>query len=160
MPKQLFNITLSVSLAFWLITSASAQLLPGAGRSALGGSDRPRPLPLDQAFPFFVSIIDADTLEITWQIAPDHYLYRHQFNFSLQLPTTAEQQPVSFQLPDGIAKTDQFFGAIEAYYEGVTARLSVEPALPAGTSLIVEYQGCADWGFCYPPQTTAYALSP
>lgn len=152
-------LTLGLCLYLGLAAPATAQLVPRSGNSILGGGDRPRPLPMDEAFPYFVSIVDSQTLNVTWEIAPDHYLYRHQFNFSLQSPD-GELQEVEFQLPDGVAKTDQFFGEIEAYYQQVTARLSVNTPLPAGTSLNIEYQGCAEWGFCYPPQSSSHKLSP
>jgi len=164
MHKQLRSVILAsglaMSLALLLGSQASAQLFPGSSNS-LGGSDRPRPLPMDQAFPFFVSIVDADTLTVTWQIAPDHYLYRHQFGFILQLPGKEADEPLEFELPGGIAKNDQFFGDVEVYYDGITATLTAaESTLPAGTSLIIQYQGCAEWGFCYPPQSANYQLVP
>ncbi|MBT8147315.1 MAG: hypothetical protein KJN90_10715, partial [Gammaproteobacteria bacterium] len=129
-------------LVLLLGSQASAQLFPAAGGNSLGGSDRPRPLPMDQAFPYFVSIVDSDTLSVTWQIAPDHYLYRHQFGFILQLPGAEEGKPLSFTMPAGIAKNDQFFGDVEVYYQGVTATLSTPgAAMPPGTSLTIQYQG-------------------
>jgi len=139
---------------------ADAQLNPGGAGSILNRGERPRPLPMEQAFPYFVSIVNERTLDITWQIAPDHYLYRHRFNFLLQRPDTSEQVVIPAEMPDGVAKTDEFFGDIEAFYGSVTARLEVDPALPAGTTLVIEYQGCAEWGFCYPPQASSYPLVP
>ena len=158
--------TLLLAVVF-MAPPAAAQVLtggvPGAlsSGSSLGGDDRPRPLPMDRAFPYYVSIADADSLTVTWQIAPDHYLYRHQFAFFLQRPGVEQDQPLTFQVPPGVARTDQFFGAIEAYYDAVTATVSVEAAsLPAGSSLVIQYQGCAEWGFCYPPQSSLYTLAP
>ncbi|MBT8146584.1 MAG: hypothetical protein KJN90_06985 [Gammaproteobacteria bacterium] len=159
--KQTFARGLFPLLVLLLGSHASAQLFPGAGGNPLGDNDRPRPLPMDQAFPYFVSIVDSDTLSITWQIAPDHYLYRHQFGFILQTPGDAEDQHLGYTLPQGIAKNDQFFGDVEVYYQGVTATLSTAGAsLPAGTNLTIQYQGCAEWGFCYPPQSVTYSLVP
>ena len=159
MARTAITSILSVGLAL-LATTSSAQLFPGSGSNSFGGSDRPRPLPMEQAFPFFVSIADSETFTVTWQIAPDHYLYHNQFGFSLQLPGDNTGKPVTFDIPPGIAKHDQFFGDVEVYYEGVTATLKTETALPSGTSLIIQYQGCAEWGFCYPPQSTSYPLTP
>ena len=161
MNKQLRNATLALGLTLLLGSQASAQLFPRGSGNSLGSDDRPRPLPMDQAFPFFVSIVDTGRLTVTWQIAPDHYLYRHQFGFILQLPMDIEDQPLLFTVPAGIAKNDQFFGDVEVYYDGVTATLTTpESTLPAGTSLIIQYQGCAEWGFCYPPQSSVYPLVP
>jgi len=158
MAKGFCTTLLTLGLAL-LATTASAQLFPGSTSNSFGGNDRPRPLPMDQAFPYFVSIADSETLTVTWQIAPDHYLYRHQFGFVLQLPDTSDQ-PLTFDIPAGIAKHDQFFGDVEVYYDGVTATLNTGSALPSGTNLIIQYQGCAEWGFCYPPQSVSYPLAP
>jgi thiol:disulfide interchange protein DsbD len=154
MRKLLSVLTLTL-----LLQPVTAQLLSSGGNSSLG-SDRPRPLPIEQAFPYFVSVGDGNTLTITWQPAPGHYLYRHQFGFALQSADGSTPQPLPFQLPDGIAKNDQFFGDIEAYYDSVTASIMPGPDLATGTTLLIHYQGCAEWGFCYPPQTAAYPLVP
>ncbi len=160
MIRKILHTVLVLALALGLAIPVGAQLLPNANSSFLNRNDRPSPLPLDQAFPYFISIVDDQTLNVTWQVAPEHYLYRHQFNFTLQLPDRDDRQLVAFKLPAGVAKTDQFFGDIEAYYGNVTARLTLDPALPPTTLLIIEYQGCAEWGFCYPPQSTSQPLFP
>ena len=117
---------------------------------------RPRPLPQAEAFPWYVSEAEAGQWQVTWNPAPGHYLYRHGFAFSVQ--TDADAEAVAFELPPGLARTDQFFGAIEAYYGQVTATLDLPAGTPTGATLWVEYQGCADWGFCYPPQRQAFSL--
>lgn len=145
-------------LAGALISAASGQTLGGGGSGVLGG-DRPRPLPMNEAFPFYVSLLDDRRVSVTWQIAPAHYLYRHQFAFLLD-GTNGESLRLDFSLPDGVHKNDQFFGDIEAYYDTVTATLEIDTAKRQGADLIIEYQGCAEWGFCYPPQRTSHPLTP
>ena len=137
---------------------ALGQLQPRSVSGLESSLGQNRPLPLEQAFPFFVSETSPGQYRITWEPAPGHYLYRHTFAFSLQQSEGGDETPLSFQLPDGLKKTDQFFGEIEAYYDRVSADLSLEPEAEA--SLIIEYQGCADWGFCYPPQRSVYPLNP
>jgi thiol:disulfide interchange protein DsbD len=63
-------------------------------------------------------------------------------------------------LPDGLAMEDEFFGAIEAYFDAIITEidLSSARALPADSSLNIRFQGCATWGFCYPPQTVDIPL--
>ena len=141
-------------------TALWAQLQPRSISSLDNTLGQNRPLPLDQAFPYFVSETGEESYEITWTPAPGHYLYRHAFGFSLQESATAAEQALAFTLPDGLKKSDQFFGDIEAYYNTVSASITVNAeALPQG-SLIIEYQGCADWGFCYPPQRATFKLTP
>ena len=90
----------------------------------------------------------------------DSYLYRHAFQFLLVQGEDKREQSIAFTLPEGVQKTDQFFGDIEAFYGDVSVNLSL-PTVPRPEALIViEYQGCADWGFCYPPQRESLALIP
>lgn len=142
-----------------LSTAALAQPLPSSSNS-LTGSDRPQPLPPEQAFPYFVSISAADLLTVTWQIAPAHYLYRHRFEFALKRSPDAPPEPLAYSLPDGLQKWDEFFGDIEAYYQQVTASIELDTTELDSASLIIQYQGCAEWGFCYPPQSSEYRLFP
>lgn len=137
--------------------SAQAQL---SGRDGPNLSGRPLPLPLDQAFPYFVSVESTGQLSVTWEPAPDHYLYRHQFGFTLLHGNGGERQALTFRLADGEKKTDEFFGDIEAYYGQVTVWLDLTAAEGSADRLEIRFQGCADWGFCYPPQVVEYSLKP
>ena len=149
---------LACTLAFAPVVNA--QLTPRSANGGLFNSDRPQPLRIEEAFPFFVSLNDDDGISITWQVASGHYLYRHRFGFSVKPGAGSAPQNVTFTMPDGIQKTDQFFGDIEAYYERVTATLDVNVSEIPDATLIIEYQGCADWGFCYPPQVSEFPLTP
>ncbi len=119
-----------------------------------------RPLASDEAFPYFLSVSSENEFSVTWTPAPGHYLYRHAFAFSVVENENAEPQALAFKLPDGFKKTDQFFGDIEAYYDQVKAEIQIDTAPASGANLVIEYQGCADWGFCYPPQRIALPLTP
>ncbi|MCG8412859.1 MAG: protein-disulfide reductase DsbD N-terminal domain-containing protein [Pseudomonadales bacterium] len=145
----------------WALSSSStfAQLQPRSISSLDNSLGQNRPLALEQAFPYFVSATGG-RYEIVWTPAPGHYLYRHAFAFSLVESEGATPQSLRFELPDGLKKTDQFFGDIEAYYDSVRAEISIDNAPGAEASLLIEYQGCADWGFCYPPQRVFYPLNP
>ena len=49
-----------------------------------------------------------------------------------------QQEVLQFQIPDGIAKNDQFFGDIEAYYNGVTATIALDSPVSDGSSLVIQ----------------------
>lgn len=160
--RTLIRLTgLLSALLLWVLSTVT---LAQPGSSALGrlsgGERRPQPLPLAEAFPFYVSATAPGEYRITWNPAAGHYLYRHAFAFSLQQSGSAEPRPLAFSLPPGLPRSDQFFGDIEAYYDTVSVTLNLPETSPAAASLIIEYQGCADWGFCYPPQRQAYSLAP
>ncbi|MEN4904968.1 protein-disulfide reductase DsbD [Luteimonas sp. TWI662] len=108
-------------------------------------------LPVDDALALSATAVAHDRIEIRWKIADGYYLYRHR--------TAAQVPDGSFgagtlALPDGHRHIDEFFGEVETYRDRLIATLDGHPA--AGTrrvALQVKYQGCADAGICYPPQT-------
>ena len=150
--KQALCTLLAAALAL-SATLASAQF-GDRKTSALDLSNTQQVLPSELAFLFHVGSVEKGQLAITWTPAPEHYLYRHRFAF------TANGIDLAFTLPDGLAMEDEFFGAIEAYFGAVTTQIDLSPAqdLPATALLSIRYQGCAAWGFCYPPQTVDIPL--
>jgi thiol:disulfide interchange protein len=108
-------------------------------------------LPVDQAFALRAQATTADRIEVRWTIAPGYYLYRHRTKVQL-LDTGASSG--TLQLPKGEPHNDEFFGATETYRGRLVATLPHIMAAGADSlQLKVQYQGCADAGVCYPPQT-------
>ena len=118
------------------------------------------PLSLKEAFPYYVSELSPGKYRINWVLAKGHYLYRQAVQVSLLQTEGGDSLPVNYELPDGVQKTDQFFGQIEAYYNllSIDINLTTLPGPEAG--LMIQYQGCAEWGFCYPPQRAFFKLLP
>ena len=129
-------------------------------RLTLGEQNQARPLQIREAFPYHVSVTDPGTYSVTWNLAPGHYLYGHAFQFKLIQGSDNLELPVYFTLPKGIEKRDEFFGDIEAFYGDISISLSLPTVPRPETQLVIEYQGCADWGFCYPPQSDSQPLVP
>jgi len=133
-------------------------LAPAQG--LLGGAKRagqPEVLPADQAFVFSALLTGANRVALHWTIADGHYLYRHRTSAKTSTPQVTLG---ALALPAGEKKTDEFFGEVESYYGTLDAQLPV--SLGAGVrtfELKVTYQGCADFGFCYPPITKTVSLS-
>ena len=115
-----------------------------------------RALPVNEAFPWRVSEAAPGEFRITFNPAPEHYLYAHAFGFSLL--TGDGEQALDFELPPGLEKQDPFFGDVVAYYDRVSVTLDLDRGIAPGAALRIEFQGCADWGFCYPPQQARYVL--
>lgn len=134
-----------------------AQGLPGTGGGGL--LSRPRFLPVDEAFSFYTSLPEQGVVVVHWTVAPDYYLYREKFAFSLS--TGAESQHVpTVELPDGVAHHDEFFGDVEVYYGQVAASLEIPEIMQTGPlTLVIEYQGCSELGLCYPPQRREIELN-
>ncbi|MEZ9846889.1 protein-disulfide reductase DsbD [Vibrio breoganii] len=114
---------------------------------------QPSFLRVEQAFPFdFVQ--QGKQVRLTWQVTDGYYLYQSRFDVSAENATLGE-----ISLKEGTPYEDEFFGLVNIYTEPVT--ISV-PILEQGNNaqLIVQYQGCAKAGFCYPPETKVIDLEP
>lgn len=108
-------------------------------------------LPVDQAYQLQVKSVSRERVEFTWTIAPGYYLYKHRFAVQ---PVDAAFKANPLQLPAGHKHHDEFFGDVETYRDTVTAVQTGATASDATrVQFKVKYQGCADIGVCYPPQT-------
>jgi thiol:disulfide interchange protein len=108
-------------------------------------------LPVDQAFVLRAQATAADRIELRWTIAPGYYLYRHRSKAQILDNGVAAG---ALRLPKGEAHNDEFFGPTETYRGQVLATLpEIVGAGGRTLRLKVQYQGCADAGVCYPPQT-------
>ena len=124
--------------------SASAGLFDAPGRSSF--------VPADRAFAFDFQQNQHD-LNLSWHIKDGYYLYRKQITL-----TTKDAAIVDPSLPPGEWHEDEFYGKSEIYRQRLTLPITLTQAGKAAT-LTVTYQGCADAGFCYPPETKVVPLS-
>lgn len=127
-------------------------LAPGLAASAgglFGGGSQVDFLPVDEAFSLTVSPQENGATMLHWRIAPGYYLYQQRLQFDGLPP---ERQPL---LPKGEPYSDEFFGDSQIY------RDSLELIIPPGVENDVRlgWQGCADAGLCYPPQTREVSLT-
>ncbi|EOZ9390714.1 protein-disulfide reductase DsbD [Enterobacter cancerogenus] len=125
-------------------TSAFAGLFDAPGRSNF--------IPADQAFVFDFQQNQHD-LNLTWQVKEGYYLYRKQVSI-----TPAQASVGALQMPTGEWHEDEFYGKSEIYRQRLNVPVTVNQA-DKGATLTVTYQGCADAGFCYPPETKVVPLS-
>ena len=106
--------------------------------------------PVDEVFVLSAQATAPGRIELRWKIADGYYLYRHRTSASADAAFAGAR----LALPDGKPHRDEFFGDVETYRGSLTGVLSGAPAEDAAsTTLTVKYQGCADVGVCYPPQT-------
>ncbi|WMY74001.1 protein-disulfide reductase DsbD [Buttiauxella selenatireducens] len=109
-------------------------------------------VPVDQAFAFDFQQ-SGNQLNLNWQIKPGYYLYRQQIKLT---PTQAELAPL--ELPKGTWHEDEFYGKTEIYTQQLNLPVTLQTAAK-GATVSVTYQGCAEAGFCYPPETRVVPLS-
>lgn len=146
-------ITLILLLCSILLAPHSAQASLFGDNAAFGQkSAQSRFIPVDQAFAFDFRQ-QSDQLTLSWQVHPDYYLYRQQIKIVPQDATLGV-----FTLPEGIAHHDEFYGEVAIFKQQLILTI---PITQAGehASVNVTYQGCAEAGFCYPPETRVVPLS-
>ncbi|WP_256678831.1 protein-disulfide reductase DsbD domain-containing protein, partial [Pseudomonas aeruginosa] len=136
-----------ILLLMFLLPGLS-QAQPGDDLFAPRGATQTDFLPVEKAFRFTWERLDDGQVQLRWQIAPGYYLYQKRLRFDGLDPAL---QP---QLPPGESHSDEFFGESQVY------RQSLELTLPAAAAgqLRLGWQGCADAGLCYPPQSQALDL--
>lgn len=113
-------------------------------------------LPVREAFK--LSLVDSSPNSATLRFvaAEGYYLYRHQFKFKVE---PAELAGVPVELPDGLHKTDEYFGDVQVFYEVLDIEVPLNNPDNRPLNLTVTYQGCADKGLCYPPETETLAIN-
>jgi thiol:disulfide interchange protein DsbD len=123
-----------------------------AATNILGKKAEPDFLPVDQAFEIQPLVWKDDgMLEVSWRIAKDYYLYRDRLKFAAAKPASLKLgKPV---LPAATPHEDEHFGAMQVYRDKLVVLLPFSKDAKGPVSLTVVYQGCADAGLCYPPQT-------
>ena len=123
-------------------------LFAGFAQAAPGSPFETKPdfLPVGKAFAFTSERLESGETQLFWQIADGYYLYQQRMKFD-----GLAEKPV---LPQGEAHSDEFFGEQQVYRQGL------EVKIPAGVTGKVKlgWQGCADAGLCYPPQSITVDL--
>ena len=145
-------------ILWWL-----ALLSPGGLAADLGTSapnpleEEPEFLSADQAFVLTTELSNG-ALQARWQMPDGYYLYRHRFEFAV--PAGSSFALGEAEIPQGKVKNDEYFGDVQVYYHEVSARVPVTRVEGSAAALdaTITYQGCADRGLCYPPQTKHVSL--
>lgn len=109
-------------------------------------------LPPEQAFRFAAFMLDGQTAEVRFDIAPGYYMYRERFAF--QSRDVGLGEPA---FPAGTRHYDETFQKeMETYRGTVSIRVPVDGK--GNFTLNVTSQGCSDKGLCYPPMASGAAL--
>lgn len=118
---------------------------------ALPAQAQPDFLQPEEAFQLRVSKQADGQLRLNWDISPGYYLYRQQ----MKVAVDPVGSPLQVKWPAGTLKTDETYGESEVYHDKVTVRLTA----PEAQAVTIDWQGCAEAGLCYPPQTRRVALA-
>ncbi len=102
----------------------------------------------DEAFIMTHEVVNQNHIKVNWKIHPGYYLYMGMFEFESM---DKDNKIIQVQMPDGVKKTDEFFGEVDIYYSTASADIFLEQNISKPLVLKIKYQGCADAGLCYPP---------
>ena len=112
-------------------------------------------LPVRQAFQLNLSDTTPESIKLQFVATEGYYLYRHRFQFRTE---PADIGLGAAQLPDGEKKHDEYFGDVEVYHGILDVNLPRKAGDTRPFTLVVTYQGCADKGLCYPPETERLSI--
>lgn len=114
-------------------------------------------LPVFEAYQLDVQVQPGKLL-LTWQIADGYYLYGDQFHLNLLRDGKALAVDIT-QEPGEVAYDDYFEKEVETFRHLASQVISL-PAEASSGELILNagFQGCADAGLCYPPETLGYTI--
>jgi len=121
-------------------------------------------LEVEQAFRFQSEVVAPDRVQLTWEIAPGTYLYADLVEIALVdasgVALGTIERPAGTLKPDSVLP-DGSIGEVEIHQGRLDLSVPLQRAATAPTeaTLVVKYQGCAEIGICYPPQTQRIALS-
>jgi thiol:disulfide interchange protein DsbD len=132
-------------MRIWLII---ALLLGWSG--IIQAQTEPELLTPNDAFSVTVKQVDT-TWRVHFNITPGYYLYKDRIQVSIN------GKPLLLQFPLTEKKEDPNFGRVPIYYRAVTLPLSGAEFVK-GDRLEITWQGCAQQGVCYLPQTTQFVM--
>ncbi|WP_394178680.1 protein-disulfide reductase DsbD [Marinomonas posidonica] len=145
----LLNLSMRLIVAlFAVLFHFSAYAFTFAPTTSL---EQPQFLPVEQAFQLSVSAPVEGQFSAQWDIADGYYLYQQRFSISGPQANHLYFAP----FPTGQDHEDEYYGKVIIYRQQVRLPIYYDIQLPAGTPIqaTLNYQGCADQGLCYPPQT-------
>lgn len=131
----------------------TAQVYAATGLS----TDKPDFLPVHQAFASRFNQV-GNQLTVRFDIADHYYLYKERFKFSLEPANAAVLSAANFSKP-GELKQDEEFGEVLVYHQNIEIGFNVSAAAATPATLVVEFQGCAEAGLCYPPTKLKYPFT-
>ena len=147
------HFALRRTLPLFALLSLLVLSLPASALKLPGFNSSPNTfVAVDEAFSFNFTQ-QGDRVYLDWQVKPGYYLYQHQLSVNSDTATLG-----TVDIPAGKPYHDEFFGEVNIYTEPLTLTVPVVQAADTDT-LTVRYQGCAEAGFCYPPEIRQVPLS-
>ncbi|WP_170106986.1 protein-disulfide reductase DsbD [Agitococcus lubricus] len=109
-------------------------------------------LPAEQAFQLSSEQKEQELI-LRFQVTPNYYLYKDRFKFQVENGNAILGQ--AFYSIESEWKDDAEFGRVAVFQQNVTITLPIQ----GSGQVLVTWQGCANAGLCYPPQTQLVSVS-
>jgi len=138
--------------------SGQAAGATGAAAGDLLFSNTPEVLHPTEAYRSFVETTQ-DGLAITWNIEPGYYLYKDKTSYSLQTDSGDNIEFAGVDREDGEDYEDEFFGKTKIFRFTTSDQMRIATGVNGSGELTVNYQGCADVGVCFPPESFTVPVS-
>jgi thiol:disulfide interchange protein DsbD len=152
-PPSVWDANVKVASASAAAVASAGKLLDDASPLVTGDEEY---LPVDQAFALTGEALSVNNIQLNWRIADGYYLYKERIKVE---PAGATKAIGALVLPKGENHHDEYFGDQEVYRQSVDATFSLPPSDAKSVDVKVTYQGCADAGLCYPPETKTLSIS-
>lgn len=131
-----------LSMKNWLLISISYLIISVANAT---------PLPAAEVFQVDVKKLDPNTFTVNWQIKPNYFLYADRIH--VKVDNNPFIQSGSLRLPVSVNKTDKQGHTFPVYRNQLSVPVAILGKQAGETLIDLNYQGCSDDGFCYPPET-------
>lgn len=158
--NHIFSIsTLLTGVVMLLLLTSGAAHADLFSKDAPFGIPKREFLPVEEAFIPNVENVNDRQINITFDVQEGYYLYKDKFKFSVDEGNATQISLV--ELPKGKEKDDPLFGLTEVYSQDISIPITLthESKVPSSLNLTVAYQGCAEDGICYPPQTVSLPIN-
>lgn len=150
-PPSVWDATVKVAGAVAAVSKSDEVFGKTKAPTVAGDDDF---LTVDQAFALTADAKTAKEIVLNWRIADGYYLYKDR----IKLAPADAAAVGTLVLPKGEPHHDDYFGDQEVYRQSLDATLPVTAGAKS-VSFKVTYQGCADAGLCYPPETKLLTVS-
>lgn len=161
--RKALAASLALSISFGMASGMGSNQAQAASLADLfGGAEtqggQEKFLKVEQAFSVKPSQ-NGNKVNIALKITPKHYLYKDKL--SLKLPEGVTASSIKFSHTSQTID-DPTFGKVDVFKQPqvtATATLTNTTAAAINETISVSWQGCAEAGLCYPPQTETLAIS-
>lgn len=114
------------------------------------------PLPAQEVFQVQAKALDPNTFQLHWTIKKGYFLYKDRIHLDNLSRASIDTGILIF--PKAMNKVDSQGNVMAVYADQLTLAVPVLGKKSGAASLQVQFQGCSETGFCYPPDMKNIAL--